>query len=128
MRISSIYMLLVIETFLQISIVDKKITKINSLHLARSFPILKVHRSASSCLRRMQELSLINTIVPLEQRQMDSKPVYLSSTPYSNSKDSHAVLFRVGRNEVKWSTKAKLKCVLETFCHVKVALRVSKLL
>lgn len=57
------------------------------LHLARSLPILEVHRSISSYLRRMEELTLINTIVPLEQTEMDSKPVYLTSIPYPNSKE-----------------------------------------
>lgn len=130
MRISSIFMILVIETVLQISIVDKKNTQINWLHLARSLPMLKVHRSTSSCLRRMQELSPINTIMPLGQKDRWT-PNQFTSCPFltlPHRKDSHALLFRVGRNEVKWSTISNHKCVLKTFCHVMVALRAWKLL
>lgn len=121
MRISSILMILVIGMVLQISIVDEK-KYWNWLHLGRLLSMLKVHRSTSSCLRRMQELFLINTIMPLKQRQMDYKPVYPASIPYPNSKERFSCFsFQSGRNEVEHHAKPQM-CPWN-FPHVKVALR-----
>lgn len=85
--------------------------------------MLKVHRNPFFCLGGMQGFSPINTLIPLEQK--DSwRPNKLTSCPFLALTGRKGALLRsVGRDEVEWSNIPNHKCVLETLCHVKVALR-----
>lgn len=101
----------------------------NWLQLVRSVAILKVDRNPSPSLRRIEGLSLINTIMSLEQKDSRS-PNPVTSCPFltlTQRKAAGALLLRVGRNEVEWSNIPNHKSVLETFLHVKVALGAWKL-
>lgn len=111
------------RTVLQISILAKMYRN-EWVHSVRSLAMLKVHRNLSSSLEAMQSLSLLNDIMPSEQKDRWS-PNQLTSCPFLTliqRKADGALTFRAGRNGVEWSNIPNYTCVLQTFFRVKVAL------